>query len=190
MPRTPLAAATAAALGIALGLGVGAPAAEAQTRDRGTSAGDRPAYEYDGPANPNRQGRPPRGVSQREHDRGGQGDVNAAFMGGGVILEGAPGAPAPTPRPFAPGERPSNMVEPGTPLRTGAASSGAVGMGGGSSMSGTGVVGGPSTMDRPGMGPNNATMDRTGSAPVLTPGTGPNTMAPGMGAQGGMGVMR
>jgi len=42
-----------------------------------------------------------------------QGDVNAAYMGGGVILQGAPGAPAPMPEPTPPGQRPANMV----PLR-------------------------------------------------------------------------
>ncbi|MFT8245668.1 hypothetical protein [Roseomonas sp. BN140053] len=37
-------------------------------------------------------------------------DVNRAYMGGGVILEGAPGAPAPMPAPTPPGQRPANMV--------------------------------------------------------------------------------
>jgi hypothetical protein len=36
--------------------------------------------------------------------------ANAAYMGGGVILQGAPGAPAPTPEPTPPGQTPRNMV--------------------------------------------------------------------------------
>jgi hypothetical protein len=37
-------------------------------------------------------------------------NANAAYMGGGMILQGAPGAPAPTPQPTPPGQTPANMV--------------------------------------------------------------------------------
>lgn len=37
-------------------------------------------------------------------------EANRAYMGGGVILEGAPGAPAPRPEPTPPGQAPRNMV--------------------------------------------------------------------------------
>ncbi len=37
-------------------------------------------------------------------------NANAAYMGGGMILQGAPGAPAPTPEPTPPGQTPKNMV--------------------------------------------------------------------------------
>ena len=40
-------------------------------------------------------------------------DANRAYQGGGVILEGAPGAPAPTPEATPPGQIPRNSV----PLR-------------------------------------------------------------------------
>jgi hypothetical protein len=36
--------------------------------------------------------------------------ANAAYQGGGVILQGAPGAPAPTPQPTPPGQAPANAV--------------------------------------------------------------------------------
>ena len=39
-------------------------------------------------------------------------EANAAFMGGGVILQGAPGAPPPRPEPTPPGQTPRNMVPP------------------------------------------------------------------------------
>jgi hypothetical protein len=39
-------------------------------------------------------------------------EANAAFMGGGMILQGAPGAPAPRPEPTPPGQTPRNMVPP------------------------------------------------------------------------------
>jgi hypothetical protein len=39
-------------------------------------------------------------------------DVNAAYMGGGVILQAAPGQPAPIPEPTPPGQTPKNMVQP------------------------------------------------------------------------------
>ena len=38
-------------------------------------------------------------------------EANRAFMGGGMILEGAPGAPAPRPEPTPPGQTPRNMVQ-------------------------------------------------------------------------------
>ena len=39
-------------------------------------------------------------------------EANSAFQGGGMILQGAPGAPAPTPEPTPPGQTPRNMVPP------------------------------------------------------------------------------
>ena len=39
-------------------------------------------------------------------------EANRAFMGGGVILQGAPGAPPPRPEPTPPGQTPRNMVPP------------------------------------------------------------------------------
>ena len=36
--------------------------------------------------------------------------ANRAYQGGGVILEGAPGGPAPTPEPTPPGQMPRNSV--------------------------------------------------------------------------------
>ncbi len=36
--------------------------------------------------------------------------ANGAYQGGGVILQGAPGAPAPKPEPTPPGQVPANMV--------------------------------------------------------------------------------
>lgn len=38
--------------------------------------------------------------------------ANRAYQGGGVILEGAPGAPAPEPRPTPPGQAPANALRP------------------------------------------------------------------------------
>jgi hypothetical protein len=39
--------------------------------------------------------------------------ANAAYQGGGVILQGAPGAPAPRPQPTPPGLLPKNAVPHG-----------------------------------------------------------------------------
>jgi hypothetical protein len=36
--------------------------------------------------------------------------ANAAYQGGGMILQGAPGAPPPAPQPTPPGQTPRNMV--------------------------------------------------------------------------------
>jgi hypothetical protein len=36
--------------------------------------------------------------------------ANGAYQGGGVVLQGAPGAPAPMPQPTPPGQTPKNMV--------------------------------------------------------------------------------
>jgi hypothetical protein len=36
--------------------------------------------------------------------------ANKAYQGGGMVLEGAPGAPAPAPQPTPPGQTPRNMV--------------------------------------------------------------------------------
>ena len=38
--------------------------------------------------------------------------ANQAYQGGGVVLQGAPGAPAPTPQPTPPGQAPANSVQP------------------------------------------------------------------------------
>jgi hypothetical protein len=35
-----------------------------------------------------------------------------AYQGGGMVLQGAPGAPPPTPQPTPPGQTPANMVRP------------------------------------------------------------------------------
>ena len=37
-------------------------------------------------------------------------EANRAYQGGGVILQGAPGAPAPMPEPTPPGQAPRNSV--------------------------------------------------------------------------------
>ncbi len=37
-------------------------------------------------------------------------EANRAYQGGGVILQGAPGAPAPTPAPTPAGQTPANSV--------------------------------------------------------------------------------
>lgn len=37
-------------------------------------------------------------------------DANAAYQGGGVVLQGAPGAPAPTPQATPPGQAPAGAV--------------------------------------------------------------------------------
>ena len=37
-------------------------------------------------------------------------EANRAYQGGGVILQGAPGAPAPMPAPTPPGQAPANSV--------------------------------------------------------------------------------
>jgi hypothetical protein len=39
-------------------------------------------------------------------------EANRAYQGGGVILQGAPGAPPPSPEPTPPGQMPRNMVPP------------------------------------------------------------------------------
>jgi hypothetical protein len=39
-------------------------------------------------------------------------EASSAYQGGGVILQGAPGAPPPSPQPTAPGQSPANMVKP------------------------------------------------------------------------------
>jgi len=52
-----------------------------------------------------------RHTSQRPVDHGPfTAEANRAFQGGGMILQGAPGAPAPTPQPTPPGQTPRNMV--------------------------------------------------------------------------------
>jgi hypothetical protein len=38
--------------------------------------------------------------------------ANAAYQGGGVVLQGAPGAPPPRPEPTPPGQTPRNAVQP------------------------------------------------------------------------------
>lgn len=37
-------------------------------------------------------------------------EANSAYQGGGMVLQGAPGAPPPTPEPTPPGQTPRNMV--------------------------------------------------------------------------------
>ena len=37
-------------------------------------------------------------------------EANRAYQGGGVVLQGAPGAPPPSPAPTPPGETPANAV--------------------------------------------------------------------------------
>jgi hypothetical protein len=39
-------------------------------------------------------------------------DANRAYQGGGMVLQGAPGAPAPSPEPTPAGQTPRNMVPP------------------------------------------------------------------------------
>lgn len=39
--------------------------------------------------------------------------ANRAYQGGGVVLQGAPGAPPPQPEPTPPGQAPRNAVPPG-----------------------------------------------------------------------------
>jgi len=39
-------------------------------------------------------------------------EANRAYQGGGMVLEGAPGAPPPQPEPTPPGQTPRNMVPP------------------------------------------------------------------------------
>ncbi len=36
--------------------------------------------------------------------------ANSVYQGGGMVLQGAPGAPAPQPQPTQPGETPRNLV--------------------------------------------------------------------------------
>jgi hypothetical protein len=38
-------------------------------------------------------------------------EASRAYQGGGMVLEGAPGAPAPRPEPTPPGQTPRNMVQ-------------------------------------------------------------------------------
>ena len=38
--------------------------------------------------------------------------ASSAYQGGGMVLQGAPGAPPPTPQPTPPGQTPANMVKP------------------------------------------------------------------------------
>ena len=40
--------------------------------------------------------------------------ANGAYQGGGMILQGAPGAPAPRPEATPPGQTPAHMVPPST----------------------------------------------------------------------------
>jgi hypothetical protein len=39
-------------------------------------------------------------------------EANRAYQGGGMVLQGAPGAPPPQPEPTPPGQTPRNMVPP------------------------------------------------------------------------------
>lgn len=38
-------------------------------------------------------------------------EANSAYQGGGVVLKGAPGAPAPAPQPTPPGQAPAGSVD-------------------------------------------------------------------------------
>ena len=38
-------------------------------------------------------------------------EANRAYQGGGMVLQGAPGAPPPAPEPTPPGQTPRNMVQ-------------------------------------------------------------------------------
>lgn len=64
-------------------------------------------------------------------------DANRAFMGGGVILEGAPGAPAPSPESLVTGN--ARVVQPGGSM---ASSGPMMGSPGSMGMSGQGMQGG------------------------------------------------
>ena len=55
----------------------------------------------------------PRHAAKASLDRGPfTPEANRAYQGGGVILQGAPGAPAPMPEATPPGQAPRNMVPP------------------------------------------------------------------------------
>jgi hypothetical protein len=55
---------------------------------------------------------PPRS-SQRPVDHGPfTPEANSAYQGGGMVLQGAPGAAPPAPQPTPPGQTPANMVPP------------------------------------------------------------------------------
>jgi hypothetical protein len=55
------------------------------------------------------QGQHPTG--ERPVDNGPTPGSDSAYQGGGVILQGAPGAPAPTPQPTPPGQTPQGAVQ-------------------------------------------------------------------------------
>lgn len=58
-----------------------------------------------------RHARPAAGAAQRPVDHGPfTPDASSAYQGGGVVLQGAPGAPAPVPQATPPGQVPQNMV--------------------------------------------------------------------------------
>ncbi len=53
------------------------------------------------------------GAAEKPIDRGPfTPEASSAYQGGGMILQGAPGAPAPTPEATPPGQTPRNMVPP------------------------------------------------------------------------------
>ena len=81
----------------AIGLVLASPCASAQT--------DPPAVK------PQPVRRPIHPTNQRPVDNGPYTpEANHAYQGGGVVLQGAPGAPAPAPAPTPPGQTPANAV--------------------------------------------------------------------------------
>lgn len=65
------------------------------------------------PSNEPRRGSNARRTAETPLDRGPfTPEANRAYQGGGMILEGAPGAPAPMPEATPPGQMPRNMVPP------------------------------------------------------------------------------
>ena len=76
-----------------------------------------PALAQTAPRHPTRHARPhharaqPAASAGTPLDRGPfTPEANRAYQGGGVILQGAPGAPAPTPQATPPGQAPANSV--------------------------------------------------------------------------------
>jgi hypothetical protein len=63
-----------------------------------------PSANRDAPALPGAAGNAQRPVDNGPATPG----ANSAHQGGGVVLQGAPGAPAPQPQPTPPGEAPRN----------------------------------------------------------------------------------
>ena len=81
-----------------------------------TPALAQPARHRTGRATPHRVVRPaarPAATGQTPLDRGPfTPEANRAYQGGGVVLQGQPGGPAPMPQPTPPGQMPLNSVPP------------------------------------------------------------------------------